>query len=94
MSDEFAVRSAAHITVRSIAPRCATRGDVGAEEKIRFTSSILPKWARRDEKSPMRCCRSFTCVGIDGHFQKVASCVMAMGRIEQSRPGLGLPEGH
>src|SRR5436309_10724727 len=23
------------------------RGDVGAEEKIRFTSSILPKWARR-----------------------------------------------
>ena len=23
------------------------RGDVGAEEKIRVTSSILPKWARR-----------------------------------------------
>src|SRR5438105_11312756 len=23
------------------------RGDVGVEEKIRFTSSILPKWARR-----------------------------------------------
>ena len=23
------------------------RGDVGAEEKFRFTSSILPKWARR-----------------------------------------------
>jgi hypothetical protein len=23
------------------------RGDVGADEKIRFTSSILPKWARR-----------------------------------------------
>ena len=23
------------------------RGDVGAEAKIRFTSSILPKWARR-----------------------------------------------
>ena len=23
------------------------RGDVGAEEKIRFSSSILPKWARR-----------------------------------------------
>jgi transposase-like protein len=23
------------------------RGDVGAEDKIRFTSSILPKWARR-----------------------------------------------
>ena len=29
--------------------RCAKvrdRGDVRAEEKIRFTSSILPKWAR------------------------------------------------
>jgi hypothetical protein len=25
------------------------RGEVGAEEKIRFTSSILPKWARRTE---------------------------------------------
>src|SRR5215471_12075649 len=32
---------------RSVAPRCATGGDVVAEEKIRFTSSILPKWARR-----------------------------------------------
>ena len=33
------------------------RGDVGAAEKIRFTSSILPKWARRtkslDEESPL-----------------------------------------
>ena len=38
------------------------RGDVGAEEKIRFTSSILPKWARRT-KSSMRCCRFSTCVG-------------------------------
>ena len=25
------------------------RGDVGAEEKIRFSSSILPKWARRSK---------------------------------------------
>src|SRR6202049_625642 len=26
------------------------RGDVDAEEKIRFTSSILPKWARRTKR--------------------------------------------
>ena len=38
------------------------RGDVVAEEKIRFTSSILPKWARRTKVS-MRCCRFSTCVG-------------------------------
>ena len=32
---------------RCVAPRVRDRGDVGAEQKIRFTSSILPKWARR-----------------------------------------------
>ncbi len=26
------------------------RGDVGAEAKIRFTSSILPKWGATDEE--------------------------------------------
>ena len=30
------------------------RADVAAEEKIRFTSSILPKWARRSEFDPGR----------------------------------------
>ena len=39
------------------------RGDVGAEEKIRFTSSILPKWARRKRRASTRCCRFSTCVG-------------------------------
>ena len=38
------------------------RGKVGAVEKIRFTSSILPKWARRT-KSLDACCRFSTCVG-------------------------------
>ena len=38
------------------------RGDVVAEEKIRFTSSILPKWARR-RRASMRCCRFSICVG-------------------------------
>jgi hypothetical protein len=35
--------------LRSVGPR--TRGDVVTEEKIRFTSSILPKWARRTKSS-------------------------------------------
>ena len=34
-----------HVEVRRAKVR--DRGEVGAEEKIRFTSSILPKWARR-----------------------------------------------
>jgi putative transposase len=34
------------------------RGDVGAEAKIRFTSLILPKWARRT-KSLASCWRSW-----------------------------------
>ena len=38
------------------------RADVAAEEKIRFTSSILPKWARRTRAS-MRCCLSSICAG-------------------------------
>ena len=38
------------------------RGDVGAEEKIRFTSSILPKWAG-GRRASMRCCRFSTCLG-------------------------------
>ena len=38
------------------------RGDVVAEEKIRFTSSILPKWARRTKSLDARC-RFSTCVG-------------------------------
>jgi putative transposase len=38
------------------------RGEVSAEEKIRFTSSILPKW-RGGRRVSMRCCRFSTCVG-------------------------------
>src|SRR5262245_4232535 len=34
-----------HVEVRRAKVR--DRGEVGAEEKIRFTSAILPKWARR-----------------------------------------------
>ena len=31
------------------------RGDVGADGKIRFTSLILPKWARRTMTKKSRC---------------------------------------
>ena len=41
------------------------RGDVGAEEKIRFTSSILPKWARRTKKSRCAVAGSLPAWGID-----------------------------
>jgi hypothetical protein len=46
--------------LRSVGPR--TRGDVVTEEKIRFTSSILPKWARRT-KSLDALLPFSTCVG-------------------------------
>ena len=45
------------------------RGDVGTQEKIRFTSSILPKWARRTKVST-HCCRFSTC----------AECRLAISR--------------
>src|SRR5512146_637689 len=41
------------------------RGKVGAAEKIRFTSSILPKWARREES---RC--SASDLVLAGHFDR------------------------
>ena len=39
------------------------RGEVGAEEKIRFTSSILPscRSGREGRRASMRCCRFSTC---------------------------------
>ena len=41
------------------------RADVAAEEKIRFTSSILPKWARRDEEPRCAVAGSLPAWGID-----------------------------
>jgi putative transposase len=53
------------------------RGDVGAEEKIRFTSSILPKWARRtkslDALLPVLYLRGVS----TGAFQEVLTAVLA-----------------
>ena len=52
------------------------RGDVGAEEKIRFTSSILPKWARRtkslDALLPVLYLRGVS----TGDFQEVLSALL------------------
>src|SRR4029079_11862744 len=52
------------------------RGDVGAEEKIRFTSSILPKWARRtksrDELLPVLYLRGVS----TGDFQEALSALL------------------
>ena len=42
------------------------RADVAAEEKIRFTSSILPKWARRTKSLDALSAR-----GATGDFQEV-----------------------
>ena len=41
------------------------RGDVGAEEKIRVTSSILPKWARRTRRIRCAIAGSLPAWGID-----------------------------
>jgi putative transposase len=52
------------------------RGDVGAEEKIRFTSSILPKWARRtkslDALLPVLYLRGVS----SGDFQEALSALL------------------
>ena len=42
-----AIQKIATIHARFGRAKVRDRGEVGAEEKIRFTSSILPKWARR-----------------------------------------------
>jgi len=61
------------------------RGDVGAEEKIRFTSSILPKWARRtkslDALLPVLYLRGVS----TGDFQKVLTAPLGKNA-PNSRP--------
>jgi len=58
------------------------RGDVGAEEKIRFTSSILPKWARRtkslDALLPVLYLRGVS----TGDFQEAPRRPLGQGRAE------------
>ena len=60
---------------RSVAPRRATAA-LGAEEKIRFTSSILPKWARRtkslDALLPVLYLRGVS----TGDFQEVLTALL------------------
>ena len=58
------------------------RGDVGTEEKIRFTSSILPKWARRtkslDALLPVLYLRGVSA----GDFQEALARPLGQGRAE------------
>ena len=63
------------------------RGDVGAEEKIRFTSSILPKWARRtkslDALLPVLYLRGVS----TGDFQGALAALLGKGRAEHVAGG-------
>src|SRR3954453_15115400 len=62
--------------VRPVEVRRAKVRDVGAEEKIRFTSSILPKWARRtksfDALLPVLYLRGVS----TGDFQEVLTALL------------------
>ena len=67
------------------------RGEVGAEEKIRFTSSILPKWARRtkslDALLPVLYLRGVS----TGDFQEVLAALLgkdAAGRDHATDGGM------
>ena len=63
------------------------RGEVGAEEKIRFTSSILPKWARRtkslDALLPVLYLRGVS----TGDFQEALAALLGQGRAEPVASG-------
>ena len=63
---------------RSVAPRCAI-GHVGREAKIRFSSAILPKWARRtkslDALLPVLYLRGVS----TGDFQEVLTALLGIG---------------
>src|SRR5437879_9677855 len=65
------------------------RGEVGAEEKIRFTSSILPKWARRtkslDALLPVLYLRGVS----TGDFQEAPAAPCGQGG-----PNLAAAAGH
>ena len=65
------------------------RGEVGAAEKIRFTSSILPKWARRtkslDALLPILYLRGIS----TGDFQETLSALLGKdARLAQTRMAL------
>src|SRR6267143_1180872 len=73
---------------RFAAARSATGATVGAEEKIRFTSSILPKWARRtkslDALLPVLYLRGVS----TGDFQEALAALLG-----KAAPNLG-PSAH
>ena len=53
------------------------RGEVGAEEKIRFTSSVPRRSGRGERRASMRCCRFSTCGECrTGDFQEVLAALL------------------
>ena len=65
------------------------RGEVGAEEKIRFTSSILPKWARRtknlDALLPVLYLRGVS----TGDFQEALAALLGKAAPDTLGDGVG-----
>jgi hypothetical protein len=53
------------------------RGDVGADEKIRFTSSILPKWARRTKSLDALLPILYLCGVSTGDFQEALCALLS-----------------
>ena len=70
-------------------PRSAV--DMPAEAKIRFTSHILPKWARR--RASMPCCRCFTCAVSPPATFRRRSVRCSAKRRRTCRPGDHPPHG-
>jgi hypothetical protein len=58
------------------------RGEVGAQEKIRFTSSILPKWARRTKTLDGAVAGSLPARGVDRRLPGGARRPLGQGRAE------------
>src|SRR5438128_10906468 len=52
------------------------RGDVDVEEKIRFSSSILPKWARRTKRDGARVADRYLRGVSTGDFQEVLTALL------------------
>jgi putative transposase len=58
------------------------RGEVGAAEKIRFSSSILPKWARRTKSLDALFAGSLPARGVDRRFSGGACRPAGQGRAQ------------
>ena len=64
------------------------RGDVGAEEKTRFTSSILPKWARRTKSLCRNHIRRQVYLVADAEVISIRQLFEMLRVAQRRRPGL------